>query len=79
VRWLSVARALEKGVALPPVELIQLGDRYFVRDGHHRISVARAMRQDEIEATVTVLELGAASPGFSGSKADTLCAEGAMV
>jgi hypothetical protein len=55
-RWLSVANARQRGVALPPVELIQIGDIYFVRDGHHRISVARAFGQDEIEADVTVWE-----------------------
>jgi hypothetical protein len=42
------------GDPLPPVELIQVGSVYFVRDGHHRISVARAMGQQEIEAVVTV-------------------------
>lgn len=53
-RWMSVAAAREDGVALPPVQLIQVGDAYYVRDGHHRISVARAMGQLEIEAEVTV-------------------------
>jgi len=55
-RWLSVAAARQRGVALPPVELIQIGEIYFVRDGHHRISVAKAFGQDEIEAEVTVWE-----------------------
>ena len=41
------------GDIAPPVELIQVGDLYFVRDGHHRISVARAMGQEAIEAKVT--------------------------
>jgi hypothetical protein len=56
-RWLSVAGAYLRGVALPPVELIQVGDVYYVRDGHHRISVARACGQVEIEAEVTVWEM----------------------
>ncbi len=55
-RWLSVATARLKGVTLPPVELIQVGEDYFVRDGHHRISVARAMGQDYIDAEVTIWE-----------------------
>jgi hypothetical protein len=55
-RWLSVATARQRGVVLPPVELIQIGDIYFVRDGHHRISVAKAFGQEEIEAEVTVWE-----------------------
>jgi hypothetical protein len=53
-RWLSVARARLRGRALPPVALVQVGDVYFVRDGHHRISVARALGQTVVEATVEV-------------------------
>jgi hypothetical protein len=53
-RWLAVATARKMGIALPPVNLIQVGDIYFVRDGHHRISVARALGQADIEAEVTV-------------------------
>ena len=54
VRWLSVATAMIQGLAIPPIEVVQLGDRFFVRDGHHRVSVARALGQDEIEAIVTI-------------------------
>lgn len=53
-RWLSIATAWQLGVTLPPVELIQVGDVYFVRDGHHRISVAQALGQKYIDAEVTV-------------------------
>jgi hypothetical protein len=53
-RWVSVAMAILSGKSLPPVELVKVGDEYYVRDGHHRISVARALRQDAIEAEVTV-------------------------
>ena len=52
-RWLSIANARQEGKALPLVELIQVGDDYFVRDGHHRISVAKAWGQDFIDAEVT--------------------------
>ena len=41
-RWLRVAEAQQRGTTLPLVDLIQIGDIYFVNDGHHRISVARA-------------------------------------
>lgn len=51
-RWAGVAAARMTGVALPPVELVQDGDHYFVRDGHHRISVAKALGQVEIEAKI---------------------------
>jgi len=53
-RWLRVAEATLAGIGLPVVELIRVGDVYFVIDGHHRISVARALGQQEIEAEVKV-------------------------
>ena len=52
-RWLNIATARQKGAALPLVQLIQVGDAYFVRDGHHRISVAKAWGQESIDAEVT--------------------------
>lgn len=67
-RWLGIAVAFRRGRCLPPVSLIQVGDCYFVRDGHHRISVARALGQQAIEATIEVwqvdqpLPLGQPSP-----------------
>ena len=53
-RWESVAEAMEAGLVLPPVQLIEVGGEYYVRDGHHRVSVARALEQDTIETEVTV-------------------------
>lgn len=53
-RWLSVARARLSGVALPAVTLVQVRDEYYVCDGHHRISVAKALGENFIEAEVTV-------------------------
>jgi hypothetical protein len=53
-RWLRVATAWRLGIPLPPVELIQVNDIYYVRDGHHRISVAKALGQMEIYAEVRV-------------------------
>lgn len=52
-RWVGVATAFLSPTSLPSVDLIQVGDAYFVRDGHHRISVVRALQQDFIEAKVT--------------------------
>jgi hypothetical protein len=56
-RWVSVAMAYSQDVPLPPVSLVQVGACYFVEDGHHRISVARAMGQTAIEAEVTVWDV----------------------
>ncbi|GEM_PF-1118398 len=55
-RWVGVAAARLMGHSLPPVELIELGGVYFVRDGHHRVSIARALQQSELEADVVVWE-----------------------
>lgn len=51
-RWVSVARAHGEGRGLPPVQLYQLEGAYYVRDGHHRVSVARVRGQVAIEAEV---------------------------
>jgi hypothetical protein len=61
-RWLRIATARQKGIGLPPVDLVQVGDVYFVQDGHHRISVARAFGQADIEARVTVWRLRGSLP-----------------
>ncbi len=61
-RWLRVAAARDQDKVLPPVVLIQVGDVYFVRDGHHRISVARARGQLDIEAEVTIWHASGLSP-----------------
>jgi hypothetical protein len=52
-RWVRVATAMLRGVILPPVELIRIGEIYFVVDGHHRISVARALKHSHVDAIVT--------------------------
>ena len=55
-RWINIASAMIHDKYLPPVELIQVGDVYFVSDGHHRVSVAQALQKDYIDAVVTVRE-----------------------
>jgi ParB-like chromosome segregation protein Spo0J len=44
-----------KRSVLPPVELIQV-DGFFVQDGHHRISVAKALGEDYVDAEVIDLD-----------------------
>jgi hypothetical protein len=51
-RWINIATARQTGIILPAVELLQVGDEYYVRDGHHRISVAKVMGQLEIDARI---------------------------
>jgi hypothetical protein len=55
-RWYSIARAYYDEVSLPPVKLYQVGDAYFVLDGHHRISVARKNGVLFVDAQVTEVE-----------------------
>ena len=52
-RWMGVATIRLKGRALPVVDLIQIGELFIVIDGHHRVSVARALGEEFIEANVT--------------------------
>lgn len=51
-RWQRVDRAFYEEVGLPPVVLYQVGEVYFVVDGHHRVSVAKEQGQEFIEAEV---------------------------
>lgn len=51
-RWTRVNRAWYEDVSLPPVLLYQVGEVYFVVDGHHRISVAREQGAEYIDAEV---------------------------
>ena len=60
-RWKRVDRAFHRGIELPPVELYEIGDRYFVVDGNHRISVARYQGVEWVEAEVTRLYAGTPS------------------
>src|SRR5204862_1202520 len=51
-RWERIAAAMRRGEPLPPIDVYRIGDAHFVRDGHHRVSVARALRIEQIEARV---------------------------
>jgi hypothetical protein len=53
-RWSQLAKAFQRGEAIPPVDLVQVGMDYYVVDGHHRVSVARMLQQAYIDARVTV-------------------------
>ena len=51
-RWRSLDVALNELRSLPPIDVYKIGDVYFVRDGNHRVSVAKANGVKEIEANV---------------------------
>ena len=51
-RWKHIEIAVASGKDLPPVELYKVCNAYFVKDGHHRVSVAKAKNKVTIEAKV---------------------------
>lgn len=55
-RWEGIDRAYYEDTALPPIELYRLGETYFVKDGNHRVSVARERGQEFIDAYIIELE-----------------------
>jgi hypothetical protein len=52
-RWQRIAEARRRGDSMPPIDLYRIGEAHFVRDGHHRVSVAIAQGDEVIEANVT--------------------------
>lgn len=52
-RWAHVKKAFNDMAGLPPIEVYQIGDAYFVLDGNHRVSVARQLGSGTISAFVT--------------------------
>ena len=56
-RWRVVYQAqAAQGTGLPPIEVYKIGDAYFVRDGHHRVSVLKELGATDVEAYVTEFE-----------------------
>jgi hypothetical protein len=53
-RWRQVEQAFPDG-GFPPIVVYQLGDAYFVLDGHHRVAIARQRGMEMIDAEVTEL------------------------
>lgn len=56
-RWVRIDQAYYEQITLPPVELLKVGDGYFVVDGNHRVSVARARGQKLINAFITAVDI----------------------
>jgi hypothetical protein len=56
-RWRRLDEAVNRLQDLPPIDVYKVGDVYFVSDGNHRVSVARANGAESIEANVTEIPL----------------------
>ena len=54
-RWERVDVAHLRDIILPAIQLYEIGGVYFVRDGNHRVSVARMKGAGSIDAEVTSL------------------------
>ena len=72
-RWQRINRAMDRMETLPPVELVQVGDDYYVADGHNRVAAARRAGALDIDADVTQLVLpGVTQPGQAMIDASSL-------
>ena len=70
-RWSRVYAKTSSMEGVPPIELYQIDDVYFVRDGNHRVSVARQLGNKTIEAHVTELPTSIdLEPGMSATQLD---------
>src|SRR3712207_901640 len=54
-RWKKIDQMMHRAEELPPISLYKIGDAYFVRDGNHRVSVARQRGVEMIDAEVVEL------------------------
>lgn len=61
-RWVRSAAAMRRGEPLEPISVYRVGDVHFVRDGHHRVSVARAAGHDVIDGYTTEILTKAGAP-----------------
>jgi hypothetical protein len=52
-RWERLALAERRGESIPPIDVYRIGDLHFVKDGHHRVSIALAMGRKTIDAYMT--------------------------
>ncbi len=55
-RWKRINEAQRRGKGMPPIDVYRVGGLHFVSDGHHRVSVARHLGLDVIEAYVTEIQ-----------------------
>ncbi|MGQ0608414.1 MAG: hypothetical protein ACT4OQ_08140 [Chloroflexota bacterium] len=72
-RWLRITGAMDRLATLPPIELVQVGDDYYVVDGHNRVAAALRAGGVEVDADVTQLLVpGTTQPGQATIDASSL-------
>jgi hypothetical protein len=67
-RWERLALAQRRGEAIPPIEVYRVGDLHFVKDGHHRVSIALATGAKTIDAYVTEVLTQVPATGIRGRR-----------
>ena len=72
-RWVNMAIMHLSRIPLPPVQLIRIGEAYFVRDGHHRISVSRIFGQIAMDAEVIAWKTSPPFPWQSDAASEAAC------
>ena len=72
-RWQSIAHASLQGRRLPPIEVVQAPDGYYVVDGRHRVSVARALNKHVIEARTSPIATLPRTPQPKPATSTTRC------
>jgi hypothetical protein len=63
-RWERLALATRRGESIPPIDVYRIGELHFVRDGHHRVSVAHALGLSTIDAYVTEVRTKLSAAGI---------------
>ncbi len=87
-RWQRIAAARRRGETMPPIDVYRIGHLHFVKDGHHRVSVARAHGDTTIDARVREVKTTVAAstsltphhplPATRSTKAKPECRSGAV-
>src|SRR6266699_4183969 len=67
-RWERLALAQRRGESIPPIEVYRIGDLHFVKDGHHRVSIALATGAKTIDAYVTEVLTQVPAAGIRGRR-----------
>jgi hypothetical protein len=68
-RFEQIANAQRRGASMPPIDVYRVGELHFVRDGHHRVAVARAQGRDDIDAHVVEVVTRVAADASLSSEA----------
>ncbi|HEX9624162.1 MAG TPA: chromosome partitioning protein ParB [Streptosporangiaceae bacterium] len=67
-RWERLALAERRGESIPPIDAYRVGELHFVKDGHHRVSIAMATGRKTIDAYVTEVLTIVPAKGIRGRR-----------